>query len=939
VLERALAAVEAHGARAVGVWGEPGIGKSRLLGELAARAGERGHLVLAGSAAELERDAPFALWIDALDGHVDGEALAGMSREQVAELAVALPAAGRVAGVAPAGAVERHRVGRAVRALLERLAAARPVTLLLDDAHWADPASADVIALLLHRPPEAAVLLALAARTRRAPWLDAALERAARRESADAVELGPLSHEDADALFPPSCGPAARARLYRESGGNPFYLEALTRGAAAPAPATTAPGVPRAVMAALAGEITALGTAAKALAQGAAVAGDPFDPALAAAAAGMDEDHGLRALDDLLTVDLVRATEDVRRFRFRHPLLRRAVYEAAGGGWRLAAHARTAEALEARGATAAERAHHVERAAHPGDVAAVELLTEAADETAIVAPATAAGWYEAALRLLPGWAEHEERRTGLLRRKGLALASAGRAAEASAAPRALLVRLPHEPSADRVELVVTIAELEATWLERREGAQRLLADEQARLGERRTDLAAALMLAMARERMQPGDHAATEALADEARAAAGAAGDRILEADAAAQAADAAHNGLRGDDPEAVRAVDRRIAEAGALVAALPDAQVVQRPRTLLSLGVVHLSSGSLLEALAAAERGVALARQARQGLFTPAFVALRGYVEHELGRLDAAEADEHEALESALLTGNVQVSYWASILLSRIALARGSVDAALAHAQEAWDLLGTIERSQAGFTVADARLAAGDPQGALAALDAFGWVSSRLWTLNRLKAVEVAVRALLAVGRIDEAADWAGRAPAEGGGRRTGVHGAIIARARAGVLLAQGAAGEAARVALAGADAGDRGHAPLWAGRCRVLAGEALAGADRAGEARAELRRAAADLDTRGAWGDRDAALRVLRRLGERPRPAIAARAADGRLALLTPREQDVAALVGEGHTNAQIALRLQLREGTVEKHVSSALAKLGMSSRAGIVALLARG
>jgi DNA-binding NarL/FixJ family response regulator len=47
----------------------------------------------------------------------------------------------------------------------------------------------------------------------------------------------------------------------------------------------------------------------------------------------------------------------------------------------------------------------------------------------------------------------------------------------------------------------------------------------------------------------------------------------------------------------------------------------------------------------------------------------------------------------------------------------------------------------------------------------------------------------------------------------------------------------------------------------------------------------------------------------------------------------------VGEGHTNAQIALRLQLREGTVEKHVSSALAKLGMSSRAGIVALLARG
>ena len=112
---------------------------------------------------------------------------------------------------------------------------------------------------------------------------------------------------------------------------------------------------------------------------------------------------------------------------------------------------------------------------------------------------------------------------------------------------------------------------------------------------------------------------------------------------------------------------------------------------------------------------------------------------------------------------------------------------------------------------------------------------------------------------------------------------GAIIAHADAAVLLAQGAAPEAARVALAGAAAADDGA-------CAAV-GRALPHAGRRGarrlrpqrdEARAELRRAAAELEARGAWGYRDAALRLLRRLGDRPRPAAAPDAGpdgDGRL------------------------------------------------------------
>ncbi len=137
-----------------------------------------------------------------------------------------------------------------------------------------------------------------------------------------------------------------------------------------------------------------------------------------------------------------------RRFAFRHPVVRHAVYEAAPGGWRLGAHARAAAALERRGAGPVERAHHVEQAARRGDEAAIALLAAAARELQSPAPATAARFHAAALRLLPDGASE---RTAIEARLADAQAAAG---DAAGARETLLGALRTAAPADRLALTV-----------------------------------------------------------------------------------------------------------------------------------------------------------------------------------------------------------------------------------------------------------------------------------------------------------------------------------------------------------------------------------------------------------------------------------------------------------------------------------------------------
>ena len=210
------------------------------------------------------------------------------------------------------------------------------------------------------------------------------------------LPLSPLPHAASLELIGHVADAGLRERLAREAAGNPLYLQELARVARDPGDA-----LPPTLLAAVRLEVAELPPASRALLDGAAVAGDPFDPELAAAAAGLEPADALSPLDRLVAADLVCATGDGRAFRFRHPLLRRAVYDAAPPAWRLAAHERVAAALAARGAGASVRAFHVEKCARPGDDGAVALLAEAAAAAASTAPATAARWYGAGARLLP----------------------------------------------------------------------------------------------------------------------------------------------------------------------------------------------------------------------------------------------------------------------------------------------------------------------------------------------------------------------------------------------------------------------------------------------------------------------------------------------------------------------------------------------------------
>ena len=862
----------------VALSGALGLGKSRMLAELAALA--HPDLVFTGRGSEFETGVPYGPVFDALDDHLHAH---GLSLDD--EL-----------GAAPGA--ERFRAHRAVRALLERLAE-RPIVLALDDLHWADAATIELVCHLLRHPPAAPVLLAVAYRPNQVP---AALTSAvARAGTCRRLELHALSDDEARALL----GDRTDARIIEEAAGNPFFLTQLARGGTG-------------VVEALRSEFDALEPDARRLLDGAAVAGEPFEIDLAAAVAEIDDP--LPALDALVVADLVRPTENPRRFAFRHPLVRRTVYDALGPGRRVAAHGRAAAALRARGAPPSALADHVEHSARPGDEEALTTLIAAGEATQARSPATAAHWYTAALALLPGG---DERRAGLLVAQAAALGGAGRLTEACDVLTEVVAGLEPDAHELRARAVSYIARLHHP-LGRQGEARALLERTLAELPERRSRAAVLLELELASDHLLAADFAG---IRGHAEAALELADDPLLEAAAWASLAHAQQS--TGAIAESARAADR----AAALVDGLEDHACAPLLETLWWLATAE----DVLERWDACERhterGLRLARAFGVGYVfvalmhaAPIPLAWRGL--HARAREAAAAA-----LDAAHLSGSDSSLVYAHTVQCFAHAQAGEANLAVRAGEAA------VERGRRlspGIFVAlphvnlgAALLEAGEPERALAQLAEGGdrgagehYVGRCWWELWTARAHHAPRRGT------SSAREWLERASA------TAEDMGLIGR-RGAVLLAR------AELALAGRSA--------RAARSRPPSCCAPAGASRTPPAPATVaragRRVSASARSESCSGRGPRSWSAARRDWPTGRPAscggsgcgsrVGARRRGDRHAL-SAREREIAELVGSGRTNREIARELHLSESTVENHLSRIYAKLGISSRAALAGLI---
>jgi len=377
-LGRALDAAWAGSGTAVLVAGEAGIGKTRLASELAARARDEGFEVLVGRSIDLVgTELPYQPFVEAL------RPLGGLPQVD-----------GRAAG-------SQLRLFQDTLALLGERAAAAPVLLVLEDLHWADTSTLDLVVFLAHNLRDRRIVLLA---TYRADELASAervrrlAEGVRRTGSALAVELGPLQRGELAALLeahadaPP---PAALTEaIVARSEGNPFFAEELL------AAASEGSGeLPRGLRDLLLQRVARLDPATQNLLRLAAAAGRDVGYPLLRAAAALPERDVRQSLRRAVEHGVLVAVPATSRFRFRHALLAEAVYATLLPGEREELHARLAEEL-ARGGRAApaELAPHWAAAGRTKEALAASVQA-ARQAEAVFGLAEALAHLERALRL------------------------------------------------------------------------------------------------------------------------------------------------------------------------------------------------------------------------------------------------------------------------------------------------------------------------------------------------------------------------------------------------------------------------------------------------------------------------------------------------------------------------------------------------------------
>jgi AAA ATPase domain len=442
-LGEALGRVAAGGPAIVLVEGEAGIGKTCLLAQALEDARGRGMQVAAGQAEELERTRPFGL-LAAAFGCI--RSAPDPRRAAIARL-LAAPAAGDQGPITVTSDPGlRFRAVDAFTDLVEELALAGPVVIGLDDLQWADPSSLLTLGVLGRRldclPVGVIGCLRPSPRTTELDRLAAALEAAGARH----LTLRPLRGEAVTGLVAQAVAAEPGPRLLAEvsgAAGNPLFVTELLGALAQEGAITTAGGraevaetvLPPTLRLTILRRVSFLPETTLQALRSASILGSGFSPTDLATVTG-------RSAVDLSVVlaEAIRTRvleDDGARLRFRHELIRDAIYEDLAGSVRRALHREAGQRLAQAGAPALQVAEHLARGATPGDPEAVTWLAAAARQAAPRSPDVAADLLDRAAGLMaPG----DLGRDRLLAERASSLMWAGRVADAETACRLLLDR-------------------------------------------------------------------------------------------------------------------------------------------------------------------------------------------------------------------------------------------------------------------------------------------------------------------------------------------------------------------------------------------------------------------------------------------------------------------------------------------------------------------
>ncbi len=952
LVRRAAPAQEVAGGTVL-LSGDAGVGKTRLLTELGDRAEASGWRVVVGHCLDFGDSAlPYLPFTEILGR------LAQDDPDLVGEVADARPAVrqllpGRRVLFGQAGGqaedVERSELFETVHAVFERLAAQGPVLVVLEDLHWADQSTRDLLGFLFQRRFSGPVGLVASYRSddlhRRHP-LRAAAAQWSRVPGVHRLQLGPLSDSSvralAEAIQHGRLSEAELQAIVTRAEGNAFFAEELVV-----ASEFAGGALPDDLASLLLVRVDQLDERAREVVRAASAAGRQVSHDLLAAVVDLDPDALDRALRD--AVDRNILVPSGSSYAFRHALLGEAVYDDLLPGERVRLHASYTSALCCHVApgTAAELARHA-RASH--DVlTAVRASIEAGDDAmAVGGPDDAARHYEVALELVGDPGHRVEGLqdldvVSLASRASEALIASGDAHRATQLMADLLTRLPADSDPqDRARLLMGLANA-SLMVDSDVDALDLTTEALGLVGPEPSPLRAKLLSIHAYAN-------ATRQRVDEAVRWAGEAVELARRMDLPRVELNAATTLARieeraGDPDTAGRTLEKIVAQARA------DGDVAAELRGLHHLGALNFERGRLHEAAeaydTASRRAVSSARPwAPYGFDARLMSAIVSYV---AGRWDEAVATADASGESP---PPVHEAALAAVALE-VAAGRGEVGelARLDRIRAWWGHDGIIA-ILSGAAAIDLYGDIGDVASALRVHDEVVDTVTGLWQVPSFMA-QVRLGALV-LGQLAQ------RAPSLSASERDD-------QLRRGDELLAVAREVVARATERGRSLGPEGRA--WAARAeaehlrlRWLSGvdapppeellgawgQAVAGFEEFGHvfevarSRARLGAVLRSLGrTTEARAHTDPTRQVAHALGAEPLLAelraagVTAPRAEAAPGALTPREREILALVAQGRTNGEIARRLFISTKTVSVHVSNILAKLGAGGRTEAAAL----